>query len=138
MPPSALTLEISEDTILTAPLRTTAVLHDLHELGVGLAIDDFGAGHTSLRYLRRLPVDTLKIDRSFLIGMEADPGSETIVHSAIELAHRLDLAVVAEGVETSYALERLDDLGCDLAQGYLLGRPVPAGALELGTGFARA
>lgn len=138
LPPSALALEISENTILTDPLRTTAVLHDLHELGVGLAIDDFGAGHTSLGYLRRLPVDTLKIDRSFLIGLEADPGSETIVQSAIELAHRLDLAVVAEGVESSYALDRLDDLGCDFAQGFLLGRPVPAEQLGLGTPFVRA
>ena len=140
LPAAALALEISENTILTDPLRMTAVLHDLHRLGVGLAIDDFGAGHTSLGYLRRLPVDTLKIDRSFLIGLEADPGSETIVHSAIELAHRLELAVVAEGVETTYALERLDDFGCDLAQGFLLGRAVPADLLELGsrTPYVRA
>lgn len=128
--PSALELEISENAILTDRRRTAPVLHELHERGIRLAIDDFGAGQTSLGYLRRLHLDTLKIDRSFLSGIESDPGNETIVHSAIELAHRLGLTVVAEGVETSYALERLDELGCDLAQGFLLGHPAPAPELD--------
>jgi diguanylate cyclase len=134
---SSLAIEISENTVLNDPVRMLAVLHELRDLGVTLAIDDFGAGHTSLSYLRKLPVDTLKIDRSFLTGLEDDGGNETIVHSAIELAHRLGLTVVAEGVETEYALARLDEFGCDLAQGYLLSRPRPAGELDPGAFAAR-
>jgi diguanylate cyclase len=107
------------------PVQILDVLGRLHELGVGLSLDDFGAGASSLGYIRRLPVDELKIDRSFVISMDRDEDNATIVRATIDLAHNLGLRVVAEGVETLASLERLRTLGCDEIQGYLLGRPVP-------------
>jgi len=124
-----LELEITENTILTDPVRARAVLERLSELGVGLAIDDFGTGHSSLGYLRRLPVDVLKIDKSFVLAMEEDESDAAIVRSAIDLAHNLGLSVVAEGVESESVWTTLAGLGCDTAQGYLLGRPAEAPAL---------
>jgi EAL domain-containing protein (putative c-di-GMP-specific phosphodiesterase class I) len=91
-------------------------------MGVRLVIDDFGKGYSSLSYLRRLPVDELKIDRSFIIGL-ADGEDETLVRCMIELAHNLGLSVVAEGVENEAVYEQLSDLGCDAAQGYFLMKP---------------
>jgi EAL domain-containing protein (putative c-di-GMP-specific phosphodiesterase class I) len=98
-------------------------------MGVALSIDDFGTGYSSLAYLKDLPVDEVKIDRSFVMGMEHDASNAVIVRSTIDLARNLGLSVVAEGVETTTAWDALAALGCDAAQGYLISRPVPASEL---------
>jgi diguanylate cyclase (GGDEF)-like protein len=129
VPPSLLELEITESTILADPIRAMHVLSRLSGMGVRLAIDDFGTGYSSLSYLKRLPVDELKIDKSFVQGMEDDENDAVIVRSTIDLGRNLGLRVVAEGVETVTAWRQLLSLGCDIAQGYYLSRPVPAGEL---------
>jgi predicted signal transduction protein with EAL and GGDEF domain len=121
-----LELEITEGVIMADPVRVGAVLEQLREVGVKLAIDDFGTGYSSLAYLKRLPVDVLKIDRSFVSGMVDERRDAAVVRSAIELAHSLGLGVVAEGVEDDQTFDALRELGCDVAQGYLIARPVPA------------
>jgi diguanylate cyclase (GGDEF)-like protein len=138
-PASALTIEITEGAFVQEPDRVRRTLDGLRSLGVQIAIDDFGTGYSSLSYLKDLPVDVLKIDQSFVSDI---PGSETstaIVAAAIELSHRLDLTVVAEGVETEEQYRCLEELGCDLIQGYLVSRPVPAATLDevIGTAFVR-
>ena len=105
-------------------------LEALRALGVQVAIDDFGTGYSSLSYLKVLPVDVLKIDRSFVTDLPGSEASTAIVAAAIELSHRLDLTVVAEGVETDEQYQCLEELGCDLIQGYLISRPVPAAELN--------
>jgi diguanylate cyclase (GGDEF)-like protein len=129
VPPSLLELEITESTILADPIRAMHVLSRLSGMGVRLAIDDFGTGYSSLAYLKRLPVDELKIDKSFVQGMEENENDAVIVRSTIDLGRNLGLRVVAEGVETAEAWSRLVALGCDVAQGYYLSRPVPAAEL---------
>jgi diguanylate cyclase (GGDEF)-like protein len=128
--PEQLELEITETTILADPYHVRAVLTRLNELGLRFAIDDFGTGYSSLAYLRRLPVHTIKIDRSFVMTMCEDMNDATIVRSTIDLGRNLGLEVVAEGVETQEVWSELRALGCSVAQGYLLGRPVPAEELE--------
>ncbi len=125
VPPSAFCLEITESAIMDDPRRAEATLNRLAEQGFSLSIDDFGTGYSSLAYLRRLPVDELKIDKSFVMGMQADESDGTIVRSTIDLAHNLGLRVVAEGVETAAIYARLSALGCDEAQGYHMARPLP-------------
>jgi len=124
--PAALELEITESTIMTDPPRARVVLARLSSLGVRLAIDDFGSGYSSFGHLRQLPIDVLKIDRSFIQNMTEDTGDAAIVRSAIDLGHNLGLEVVAEGVETEEIKRHLEALGCDTLQGYHLGRPQPA------------
>jgi len=121
-----LCLEITESAIMDDPARALQTLQKLHELGVQLSIDDFGTGYSSLAYLKRLPVDELKIDRSFVTNMERDLDDARIVQSTIGLAHNLGLTVVAEGVETDKAWGLLARLGCDEGQGYGIGRPMPS------------
>ncbi len=121
-----LELEITETTILADPFRVRQVLNRLNELGLGLAIDDFGTGYSSLAYLKRLPVQTIKIDRSFVMGMCEDSSDATIVRSTIDLGRNLGLDVVAEGVESQEVWDALRAQGCSLAQGYFIGRPMPA------------
>jgi diguanylate cyclase (GGDEF)-like protein/PAS domain S-box-containing protein len=128
--PAALELEITENTIFTNATRAHDVLGRLSELGVRLAIDDFGKGHSSLEHLARLPIDVLKIDRSFVMNMARDTNA-VIVRSTIDLAHNLGLEVVAEGVETEAAASHLAALGCDTLQGFLLSRPEPAERLAV-------
>jgi EAL domain-containing protein (putative c-di-GMP-specific phosphodiesterase class I) len=125
LPPSALVLEITESMVMADPGRARAVLDLLRSMGIRLAIDDFGTGHSSLAYLQRLPVSELKIDRAFVAAMAQSRADEAIVRSTIDLAHNLGLQVVAEGVEDERAVQRLRQLGCDAAQGFHLGRPVP-------------
>lgn len=123
-------LEITESTIMSDPSRAEAALARIHRLGVKLSVDDFGTGYSSLAYLKRLPVQTLKIDSSFVRSMLNDEQDEIIVNSTINLAHNLGLRVVAEGVESSAIYQKLVDLGCDEAQGFYMGRPLPAPEAE--------
>ena len=122
--PELITLEITEDAIMTDPERALAAIRLLKESGVRLAIDDFGTGYSSLAYLKALPVDELKIDKSFVMHMSDDRNDEVIVRSTIDLAHNLGLSVVAEGVESELHLQTLRDLGCDVGQGFHFGRPL--------------
>jgi diguanylate cyclase (GGDEF)-like protein len=125
-PAGALCLEITESAIMDDPARAQYTLERLHEMGLRLAIDDFGTGYSSLAYLKRLPVQELKIDKSFVMQMERDSDDAKIVRSTVDLAHNLGLSVVAEGVETASHWRTLRGLDCDLAQGYLIARPLPA------------
>jgi diguanylate cyclase (GGDEF)-like protein len=130
LPPELLRLEITESMIMSDPERALATVTRLTDLGVGLSVDDFGTGHSSLANLRRLPIDELKLDRSFVTPMLNEDSDLVIVRSTINLAHDLGLTIVAEGVEDRPTLERLRLLGCDLAQGYHLSRPLPAAAFD--------
>ncbi|HVW35041.1 MAG TPA: EAL domain-containing protein, partial [Acidimicrobiia bacterium] len=131
LPPDALWLEITESVLMEEVEATADTLLALKRLGVRLSVDDFGTGYSSLSYLKRFPVDVLKIDRSFIDGLGTDPEDGAIVLAIMSLAHALRLDVVAEGVEHFHQLEALHHLGCTAVQGYLLGRPGPAGSLPL-------
>ena len=115
------------------PKRACEVLEALRALGLRIAVDDYGTGYCALAYLRDLPIDELKIDRSFIANVTTDPRSAAIVRSTIELAHALGLKVVAEGIEDQHALDALAAFGCDYAQGYHFSRPVPAEAFTAWT-----
>jgi EAL domain-containing protein (putative c-di-GMP-specific phosphodiesterase class I) len=127
--PSWLEIEVTESVLLSDRLRTSRMLERLVEQGVRIAIDDFGVGYSSLGQLKTLPAGVLKIDRSFVSSMESDRSDEAIVSSTIQLAHRLGLQVIAEGVETSAHLERLRAADCDIGQGHLFGRPLAGEAM---------
>jgi EAL domain-containing protein (putative c-di-GMP-specific phosphodiesterase class I) len=127
---SSLSLEITETTLMEDLPGTTRVLGDLKDVGVKLTIDDFGTGYSSLSYLRNLPVDSLKLDQSFVRHVESGP-DRAIAEMVINLAHTLGLETVAEGIETSEQLKTLCVLGCDVGQGYHLGRPVPSDEIEI-------
>lgn len=129
LPPAALTIEISEGCISADPDWVSTVLRRLRESGMRIALDDFGTGHSSLARLRDLPVDAVKLDKSFLPAIGADPRAAGLVASVAHLAHGLDLELVAEGVGDAPTLLALTRLGCDQAQGHYLGRPMPAGDL---------
>jgi diguanylate cyclase (GGDEF)-like protein/PAS domain S-box-containing protein len=129
-PSGLLCLEITERVFMGVGRSTLETIAGLRELGVELALDDFGTGYSSLSYLSRFPVDVLKVDRSFVQGIGQDSGDSAITATVITLAHNMDLAAVAEGVETEEQLDRLKALGCDLAQGFHLGRPQPPEDLE--------
>ena len=129
VPPEQLRLEITESALLVEPRRAREVLARLRATGVRISIDDFGTGYSSLAYLKDLPVDELKIDRSFVRDMAADPSARAIVRAVIDMADDLGLRVIAEGVEDRATLQVLASLGCDLAQGYHFSPPV--GAAEL-------
>jgi EAL domain-containing protein (putative c-di-GMP-specific phosphodiesterase class I) len=130
VPASCLQLEVTETAIMADPDRARRILARLAECGIALSIDDFGAGYTSLAQLKDLPVHQLKIDRSFVAPMAADPGNALIVRSVVELGHNLGLTTVAEGVEDEATYDSLRAMGCDVAQGYYVCRPMPAGQLE--------
>jgi diguanylate cyclase (GGDEF)-like protein/PAS domain S-box-containing protein len=124
--PSWLKVEITESALAADPERALAILTRLSEMGVQISIDDFGTGYSSLAYLKRLPVDEIKIDKSFVLAMTTDESDATIVRSTIELGHNLGLQVVAEGIEDQATWDMLKVLGCDFAQGYFLSRPLPS------------
>jgi diguanylate cyclase (GGDEF)-like protein len=124
--PADLELEITEDTLMRDPNRALAVIARISEMGVSFSLDDFGTGYSCLAQLKRLPVRSLKIDRSFVMNMTDSAEDASIVRSAIQLGHSLNLSVVAEGIERPEHLVQLEDFGCDIAQGFHLGRPVPA------------
>jgi len=127
--PSLLELEVTETAVIADPFRMKPVLERLGDMGLRLSVDDFGTGYTSLGYLTRLPINELKIDRSFVSNMTRSDQDDVIVRSTIDLGRNLGLDVVAEGVESPEVLERLRSLGCDVAQGFLMSRPVPASEL---------
>ncbi|WP_367848001.1 EAL domain-containing protein [Rhodoferax sp. WC2427] len=128
--PEGFCLEITESAIMDDPLRAEGTLKRLSERGFRLSIDDFGTGYSSLAYLKRLPVDELKIDKSFVMGMERDPDDAKIVRSTIDLAHNMGLSVVAEGVENIEIWHLLREQHCDEAQGYYMSKPLPVDAFK--------
>jgi len=130
LPPTALELEITESVVVRESLRAADVLRQLRALGVSIAIDDFGVGYSSFAYLRELPVDRFKLDRSFLTGVPQSHGDSRLVAALIAMGHRLEVGIVAEGVETQEQALFLRDHGCDEAQGYHLGRPVKESDFE--------
>ncbi len=127
--PGNVVLEITEDSLMVDAEQSLQILERLHAGGVQLSVDDYGTGFSSLAYLRDLPVNELKLDRAFLAAAADDERAVAIIRSTIDLAHALHLRIVAEGVETPANLALISELGCDTAQGYLLGRPLPAGLL---------
>jgi diguanylate cyclase (GGDEF)-like protein/PAS domain S-box-containing protein len=131
LPGDHLCLELTENALIDAGFVVRSSLAELKEMGVSIAIDDFGTGWSSLAYLRRFPIDVVKIDRSFVSGLGIDAGDTEVVRAVVGLARALGLEVVAEGVETQAQRRALADLGCSLAQGYLFGRPVAADQLDL-------
>ncbi|MBV9872708.1 MAG: EAL domain-containing protein, partial [Frankiaceae bacterium] len=122
---SLLMLEITEDVIMSDRERARHILDELRRIGIQVAVDDFGTGYSSLAYLRELPIDELKLDRSFIASMSADDRSRAIVQSAIDLAHSLGLRMVAEGVEDEHTARQLSEGGCDEAQGFYFSRALP-------------
>ncbi len=130
VPAELLELEVTESALMTEPARAQRLLKQLSALGVRISIDDFGAGYTSLGQLKTLPVNELKIDKSFVMTMTEDRSNSLIVHSVVDLGHNLGLTIVAEGVESEQALSALREFGCDVAQGYYLSRPIPTAALD--------
>jgi diguanylate cyclase (GGDEF)-like protein len=125
VPPQHVALEITETAMMSDPNHARTLLKRLDALGVRISIDDFGTGYSSLGYLKQLPVDEIKIDRSFVLNMTNDENDASIVRATIGLAHDLGLEVVAEGIEDETTQNRLRDWGCDIAQGYHIGRPMP-------------
>ena len=130
VPCSALEIEVTESVVVAQPEKTLPLLRGLRKMGLTIAIDDFGTGHSSLAYLRRLPVDVLKIDRAFVQDMDGDEDAHAIVRTILGLSRTLALRTVAEGVETEQQALLLKEAGCDLLQGYLFARPEPAAAVE--------
>jgi diguanylate cyclase (GGDEF)-like protein len=130
VPGELLTLELTEGSVISDSVRGSSVLGDLHALGLRLSMDDFGTGYSSLSQLRQLPIDEVKIDKSFVLGMSTSQGESFIARSIIELAHNLGLQVVAEGVEDEVTRNLLAEMGCDKLQGFLVSRPLPDDKLE--------
>jgi diguanylate cyclase len=126
VPAERLIVEVTETALLTDPARAAKVLAELTAAGVNVSLDDFGRGQTSLGYLAALPIDELKIDKSFVMDMLEKPAHAAIVRSIVDLGHNLQLRVVAEGVESEEILDALREAGCDVAQGFLLARPMSA------------
>jgi EAL domain-containing protein (putative c-di-GMP-specific phosphodiesterase class I) len=121
----SLCLDITETLYITVLEGNTEALNDLRRVGVRISIDDFGMGYSSLSYLKRLPADTLKIDRSFVAGLGEDAENTAIVRMVIELAHTLGMRIIAEGVESEEQAEQLREMGCDLGQGFHFAEPLP-------------
>ena len=130
-PSEKLKLEITESAMMENPLHAIEMLTEIQEMGIKLSVDDFGTGFSSMTYLKQLPVDELKIDKSFIIGLDQDESNDAIVRSTIDLAHNLGLKVVAEGVETESVNKLLSKYQCDMAQGFHLSRPIPAEDMEV-------
>ncbi|OGI51400.1 MAG: hypothetical protein A2W42_00990 [Candidatus Muproteobacteria bacterium RIFCSPHIGHO2_01_60_12] len=128
--PEQLILEVTESAMMVDPKTSLETLNRFHDLGIKLAIDDFGTGYSSLAYVKKLPVDELKIDKSFVMNMDKDKGDAMIVRTVIDMAHNFEIAVTAEGVESQPILEQLIDLGCEYAQGFHMARPMPPVELD--------
>jgi len=130
LPSALLRLEVTETAVMANPALATATLTELHDLGIRLSIDDYGTGYSSMAYLKSLPVDELKVDRTFVLDMDRDQEDAVLVRGAIELGHNLGMTVVAEGVEGAGHVDALRALGCDIAQGYHYAKPMPAADLK--------
>jgi EAL domain-containing protein (putative c-di-GMP-specific phosphodiesterase class I) len=130
LPAALLELELTESAVMNDPERTLQILREIKAVGVRIALDDFGTGYSSLNYLKRFPVDCLKIDQSFVRDISIDPEDAAIARMVVTLGHSLRQVVVAEGVETQAQLDFLREQKCDLIQGYLFSPPVPANELE--------
>jgi diguanylate cyclase (GGDEF)-like protein len=128
--PALLTLEVTESVLVRDGPRALVVLNELRAIGVKLALDDFGTGYSSLGYLKALPIDTIKVDQTFIANLDGDPASCTILTAIIQLAHELGLTVVSEGVETAQQQQRLTTLGSDFCQGFYFARPMRAVSLD--------
>jgi len=137
LPAGALRVELTETALLTRAEEAATALRTLRDTGVGVALDDFGTGHSSLSYLTTLPVDEVKIDKSFVLDLGVDPVAERVVRAIVELGVSLDLEVVAEGVETSRHCDLLLQMGCGLGQGFFFARPMPPGQFEAWLGEHR-
>jgi EAL domain-containing protein (putative c-di-GMP-specific phosphodiesterase class I) len=129
LPPALLELEITESSLMDDPKDAIRQLQVLREAGLRISVDDFGTGYSSLSYLTRLPLSTLKIDRTFVSAAISEPGSAAIVQMVIDMAHRLNFDVVAEGIETDRHVQFLREHGCAQGQGYHFGRPIPAAVM---------
>jgi EAL domain-containing protein (putative c-di-GMP-specific phosphodiesterase class I) len=127
-----LCLEVAEKAVLAGGAEATARLAELRQLGVGVAIDDFGTGPSPLAQLRNLPASELKLDNSYIVDVDSNPGRQQLLQSIIDMAHNLNLTVTAKGVETPGEREVLEMLGCDFMQGHLIGRPMPVQAFVAG------
>jgi EAL domain-containing protein (putative c-di-GMP-specific phosphodiesterase class I) len=127
--PRCLVLEVTESALVMDIARIRVVMQQVRDFGVHIALDDFGTGYSSLLYLKGLPIDRLKVDRSFVSGLGTAGQDPTVIATVVDLAHKLGLQVVAEGVETEAELAAVGEMGCDEVQGFLLGRPGPAGAI---------
>ena len=124
--PSSLVLEVTEGAMMMNPKKSLEILHEFHQRGFGVSIDDFGTGYSSLAYLKNLPADEIKIDKSFVMNMANDSKDESIVKAAVDLAHTLGLKIVAEGVEDEKTMDLLAAMGCDYAQGFYMAKPMPS------------
>ncbi len=129
--PASLILEVTEGAMMMNPKKSMEILNEFHQLGFGVSIDDFGTGYSSLAYLKNLPADEIKIDKSFVMNMANDKKDASIVKAAVDLAHTLGLKIVAEGVEDEKTLDILTEMGCDYAQGYYMAKPMPCDDLML-------
>ncbi|MBI3909053.1 MAG: EAL domain-containing protein, partial [Pseudomonas fluorescens] len=130
VPPACLELELTESILMREVSEAMQILAGLKNLGLSIAVDDFGTGYSSLNYLKQFPIDVLKIDRTFVDGLPSGEQDAQIARAIIAMAHSLNLAVIAEGVETHEQLDFLREHGCDEVQGYLFGRPMPASRFE--------
>ena len=119
-------MELTETAVMHNPDDALRVMGELSAAGIRLSIDDFGTGYSSLSYLKKLPVNEIKIDRSFVMEMAKNNDDQIIVHTTLTMGHNLSLDVVAEGIEDAATLDKLKEMGCDLAQGYHIARPMPA------------
>lgn len=135
MPPEALMLEVTESAIMADRDRSSGILDSFNQLGISIAIDDFGMGQASLKYIKYLPISDIKVDRAFVHKMHIDKDDRKIVKGIVDLAHSLDLSVIAEGIEDEKCIELLRDMGCEYGQGFYFARPMPVEALAdfLGT-----
>ena len=136
--PSRLTLELTETAMMQDRRNTLDVLNRLSRIGLSLSIDDFGSGYSSLTYLQKLPVDELKIEKDFVVNMEENESDSIIVRTVVDLGHNFNLSVVAEGVETEQAYGMLAAMGCDIAQGYFIAKPMPAADFEEHIGIRKS